>query len=143
MINLLYQASQAGVKIRLIVRGFTSLISGLKGISDNIEMTSIVDRFLEHGRIYKFHNSGEPLMFVGSADWMSRNLDRRIEVLTPIYDTEIFKELDEILSIQIADNTKARIHTPQEDNPYVATDADQPVRSQHVIYNYLKKKHNS
>ena len=138
MINLLYKASEAGVKVRLIVRGFSSLVPQLKGISENIHITSIVDRFLEHGRIYKFHNGGEPLMFMGSADWMSRNLDRRIEVLTPIYNNEIFKELDEILNIQLSDNVKARIHTPEEDNPFVKTIQDQPIRSQEVIYNYLK-----
>lgn len=141
MINLLYQASQAGVPVRLIVRGFSSLIPQLKGISENIYITSIVDRFLEHGRIYKFHNNGEPLMFMGSADWMSRNLDRRIEVLAPIYDDDIFMELDQILEIQLADNVKARIHTPQEDNPFVEVDNDDQVRSQHKIYNYLKTKH--
>ncbi|SCY03294.1 polyphosphate kinase [Nonlabens sp. Hel1_33_55] len=143
MIKLLYKASQAGVKIRLIVRGFSSLIPQLDQISDNIHMTSIVDRYLEHGRIYKFHNNGEPLMFMGSADWMSRNLDRRIEVLAPIYDEDIFQELDEILEVQLNDNIKARIHTPQENNPFVETDKDNPVRSQQVIYNYLKKKHNA
>lgn len=141
MINLLYQASQAGVPVRLIVRGFSSLIPQLKGISENIYITSIVDRFLEHGRIYKFHNNGEPLMFIGSADWMSRNLDRRIEVLAPIYDDDIFMELDQILDIQLADNVKARIHTPQEDNPFVEVENDDQIRSQHLIYNYLKTKH--
>jgi len=141
IINLLYKASQAGVDIRLIVRGFSSLIPQLEGISENIYMTSIVDRYLEHGRIYKFHNNGEPLMFMGSADWMSRNLDRRIEVLAPIYDDEVFKEMDEIMEIQMADNTKARIHTPQEDNPFVKQKkGEQSVRSQQVIYNYLKSK---
>jgi len=141
MINLLYKASQAGVQIRLIVRGFTSLIPQVKGISENIFITSIVDRYLEHGRIYKFHNNGEPLMFMGSADWMSRNLDRRIEVLAPIHDKDIFKELDQILEIQISDNVKARIHTPQEDNPFVKQDGDEQIRSQQVIYNFLKTKH--
>ncbi|PRP66521.1 polyphosphate kinase 1 [Nonlabens agnitus] len=141
MINLLYKASQAGVKIRLIVRGFSSLIPQLDQISENIYMTSIVDRYLEHGRIYKFHNNGEPLMFMGSADWMSRNLDRRIEVLAPIYDDDIFKELDEILEIQLNDNVKARIHTPEEDNPFVETDENNIVRSQEEVYKYLKNKH--
>ena len=141
MVNLLYKASQAGVEIRLIVRGFTCLVPGIEGISENIEMTSIVDRFLEHGRIYKFHNNGEPLIFMGSADWMSRNLDRRIEVLTPIYDDDIYRELDDILNIQIKDNVKARIHTPDEDNPMVEIEDSEKVRSQHNIYQYLKKKH--
>ncbi|BAO56262.1 polyphosphate kinase 1 [Nonlabens marinus] len=141
MINLLYKASQAGVEIRLIVRGFTCLVPGLEGISENIEMTSIVDRFLEHGRIYKFHNNGEPLIFMGSADWMSRNLDRRIEVLTPIYDNDVYLELDQILKIQLQDNIKARMHTPEEDNPMVDEEASDIVRSQQEIYKYLKKKH--
>ncbi|AZQ44398.1 polyphosphate kinase 1 [Nonlabens ponticola] len=142
MINLLYQASQAGVTIRLLVRGFTCLVPGIKDMSENIMMTSIVDRFLEHGRIYKFHNNGEPLMFMGSADWMSRNLDRRIEVLAPIYDDLVFKELDDILELQLQDNVKARIHTTQEDNPYVQDDQES-LRSQDAIYQYLKDIHKS
>lgn len=143
MIKLLYKASQAGVEIKLIVRGFTSLIPQLKGISDNIEMTSIVDRFLEHGRIYKFNNNGNPIVYMGSADWMSRNLDRRIEVLTPIYDSEIYEELNAILNLQLKDNVKARIHTPKENNPMVKREEGAAIiRSQEAIYNYLYKKHN-
>ncbi|WP_438969028.1 polyphosphate kinase 1 [Nonlabens sp.] len=141
IIKLLYQASQAGVKIRMIVRGFSCLIPQLKGISENIEMTSIVDRFLEHGRIYKFNNDGDPIMFTGSADWMSRNLDRRIEVLTPIYDPDIFEELDTILNIQLKDNVKARRHTPEENNPMVKRFKNEvSIRSQKEIYNYLTAK---
>lgn len=141
MIKLLYQASQSGVKVRLIVRGFSCLIPQLKDFSENIQMTSIVDRFLEHGRIYKFNNDGDPVMYTGSADWMSRNLDRRIEVLTPIYDPDIFEELDTILNIQLKDNVKARIHTPEENNPMVQKLKDEPaLRSQKQIYNYLKNK---
>ncbi|HEA29766.1 MAG TPA: polyphosphate kinase 1, partial [Leeuwenhoekiella sp.] len=109
IINLLYDASQAGVEIRLIVRGFTCLVPGLDGISDSIFMTSIVDRYLEHGRIYLFHNAGDEKMYIGSADWMTRNLDRRIEVLVPIYDTDLYKELKDILDLQLRDNRKARI----------------------------------
>ncbi len=142
IIKLLYQASQAGVNIRLIVRGFSCLIPQLEGISDSIYITSIVDRYLEHGRLYKFHNQGKPLLFMGSADWMTRNLDRRIEVLTPILDAEIFRELDDILNIQLADNVKARVHTSQENNPFVTPDKGKPaVRSQHEVYEYLRKKH--
>ncbi len=89
MIELLYKASNAGVKIRLLIRGFTSLIPGIKGMSENIYITSIIDRFLEHGRIYLFENGGDEKIYFGSADWMSRNLDRRIEVITPIYDEDI------------------------------------------------------
>ncbi len=142
MVQLLYKATQAGVDIDLIVRGFSCLVPGLNDTSEKIRMTSIVDRFLEHGRIYKFCNDGEPLMFMGSADWMSRNLDRRIEVLTPILDKDLFEELDHILQIQFADNTKARKHTPEENNPMVEhTGDDKPVRSQHEIYDYLKNLH--
>lgn len=142
IIKLLYQASEAGVKIRLIVRGFSCLIPQLEGLSENIKITSIVDRFLEHGRIYKFHNEGNPVMYMGSADWMSRNLDRRIEVLAPIYDQDIFKELDDILDIQLSDNVKARIHTPEENNPMVKRSPDKTIiRSQSEIYDYLLKKH--
>ncbi|HBT08258.1 MAG TPA: polyphosphate kinase 1, partial [Leeuwenhoekiella sp.] len=119
MIQLLYKASQAGVKIRLIVRGFTCLIPGVEGLSENIYMTSIVDRYLEHGRIYLFHNGGDEQMYIGSADWMTRNLDRRIEVLTPIYDSDLFAELKDILVLQLADNVKARIQDAEETNAYV------------------------
>ncbi len=142
IIKLLYQASQAGVKIKLIVRGFSRLIPQLPKISENIVITSIVDRFLEHGRIYKFHNDGNPIMYTGSADWMSRNLDRRIEVLTPIYDRDIYNELDDILNIQLSDNVKARLHTPREDNPMVLKSSEHKnIRSQVEIYKYLVEKH--
>ncbi len=142
MINLLYEAGQAGVKIRLIVRGFSSLVPQIPAVSDNIYITSIVDTHLEHGRIYKFHNNGDPVMYMGSADWMSRNLDRRIEVLTPIEDAGLFSELDEILEIQLSDNVKARVHVPEENNPFVEPrDGAEPIRSQQRIYDYLKIKH--
>ncbi|WP_081211152.1 polyphosphate kinase 1 [Salegentibacter sediminis] len=142
IIELLYKASQAGVEIRLLVRGFTCLIPGVKGLSENIYMTSIVDRFLEHGRIYLFENGGEELIFYGSADWMTRNLDRRIEVIAPILDEDIANEFKEILNIQLRDNVKARIQDAEESNTYVkAKKGEKPIRSQNEIYNYLKKKH--
>lgn len=142
LVQLLYRASMAGVKIDLIVRGFSCLIPGLKGKSENIHMISIVDQFLEHGRIYKFHNGGDPVMYMGSADWMGRNLDRRIEVLTPIRDPDTFKELDDILQIQFKDNQKARQHVPDESNPYIERDpGDKKIRSQRAIYEYLRNKH--
>lgn len=142
MIDLLYKASQAGVEIRLLVRGFTCLVPGVKGLSDNIYMTSIVDRFLEHGRIYLFENGGDEKIFYGSADWMNRNLDRRIEVISPIYDEDIAQEFKDILNIQLQDNVKARIHDPEESNTYVAQkEGEKSVRSQYEIYNYLKQKH--
>ncbi|MGB5941471.1 MAG: polyphosphate kinase 1 [Leeuwenhoekiella sp.] len=142
IVQLLYKASAAGVKIRLLVRGFTTLIPQKKGLSENIEMTSIVDRYLEHGRIYKFHNGGDEKLYMGSADWMTRNLDRRIEVLTPIYDEELFQELADILTIQMNDNCKARIQDEEESNTYVTqNDGEMALRSQYAIYDYLKKNH--
>ncbi|WP_442844894.1 polyphosphate kinase 1 [Leeuwenhoekiella sp. H156] len=141
IIALLYKASQAGVKIRLIVRGFTCLIPGVEGLSEHIEMTSIVDRYLEHGRIYLFHNGGDEQMFMGSADWMTRNLDRRIEVLTPIYDEDLFKELRAILLIQLQDNVKARLQDAEETNTYVPQKpGESAIRSQYAIYDFLKAK---
>ncbi|MFD2518594.1 polyphosphate kinase 1 [Salinimicrobium flavum] len=142
IIELLYKASNAGVKIRLLVRGFTCLIPGVENLSENIYMTSIVDRFLEHGRIYIFENEGDEEIYFGSADWMSRNLDRRIEVIAPIYDPEIAREFKDILDIQLKDNVKARIQDETESNQFVQRLPDEkPIRSQYEIYQYLKKKH--
>ena len=142
LIELLYRASQSGVKIRLLVRGFTCLYPGVEGLSENIYMTSILDRFLEHGRIYLFENGGDQELFFGSADWMTRNLDRRIEVIAPIYDPDIAQEFRDILNIQLADNVKARIQDPEESNTYVAQQpGEKPIRSQEEIHRYLKKKH--
>lgn len=140
MIDLLYRANKSGVKIRLLVRGFTCLIAGVKDLSENIYITSIIDRFLEHGRMYVFHNGGEERIFIGSADWMNRNLNRRIEVLAPIFDNDIAEELKDILQIQLSDNVKARIQDETQKNEYVKN-SEKPVRSQYEIYNYLKKKH--
>ena len=142
IIDWLYKASNAGVKIRLLVRGFTSLIPGVKGMSENIYITSIVDQFLEHGRIYIFENGGDEKIYFGSADWMTRNLDRRIEVIAPIYDPEIAAEFKDILSIQRNDNVKARIQDKDEKNSYVKKSSNEKsVRSQLAIYEYLKEKH--
>ena len=107
MIKKLYEASQAGVKIRIIVRGICCLVPGIEGMSENISVISIVDRFLEHARIYVFHNAGEELVYVASADWMKRNLSRRIEVAFPVYDKKIKTQLLKQLEIQWNDNTKA------------------------------------
>lgn len=142
IIEWLYKASAAGVKIRLLVRGFTSLIPGIKDLSENIYITSIVDQYLEHGRIYIFENGGDEKIFFGSADWMTRNLDRRIEVIAPIYDKDLAKEFKDILFIQLNDNVKARIQDKEEKNSYVKKSANEKVvRSQYEIYNYLKDKH--
>ncbi len=144
IIELLYKASEAGVKIRLLVRGFTCLVPGVEGLSENIYITSIVDRFLEHGRIYIFENAGNEEIYFGSADWMTRNLDRRIEVIAPIYDSDIAKEFKEILDIQLRDNVKARVQDEAESNRFVKKDPEEKaIRSQYEIYNYLKTKHST
>ncbi|MGB5820044.1 MAG: polyphosphate kinase 1 [Saonia sp.] len=142
MIDQLYRASAAGVQIRLIIRGFCRLVPEIAGLSENIVVSSIVDRYLEHGRIYVFHNKGEEKMYMGSADWMTRNLDKRIEVLTPILDTDVFKELKDILSLQLQDNVKARYLDQEATNAYIEPEKDQPkIRSQYAIYEYLKNLH--
>ncbi|MCB2221101.1 MAG: polyphosphate kinase 1 [Bacteroidetes bacterium] len=138
MVKKLYQASQAGVNLKMIIRGICVLIPGIKGISDNIEVISIVDRYLEHSRVFIFCNDNDNLYYTGSADWMPRNLDHRIEVLTPIYDKEIQKELWDIVQIQLSDNTKARSMGQDFINHYRKTDSSKPVRAQFEIYNYLK-----
>lgn len=139
MIYKLYEASKAGVKVRLLIRGFCCLLSEEPGMSENITMTSIVDRYLEHGRIYCFENGGDEVMYIGSADWMTRNLDYRIEVLTPIYDKDIYKELKHIFKLQLEDNQKARVLDKDFTNTYVKN-KKRPVRSQYAIYNFLKDK---
>ena len=142
MIELLYKANNAGVQIRLLVRGFTCLVPGIKGMSENIYITSIVDRYLEHGRIYLFENAGKEEMYYGSADWMTRNLDRRIEVIAPVYDKEVAEEFKKILHIQLNDNVKARIQDELESNRYVKKKpGEKEMRSQYEIYRYLKQKH--
>ncbi|HEY9702168.1 MAG TPA: phospholipase D-like domain-containing protein, partial [Allocoleopsis sp.] len=107
MIANLYLASQAGVKIDLIVRGMCCLLPGIPDVSENIKVVSVIGRFLEHSRIFYFQNGGDEEIYIGSADWMTRNLDRRVEAITPVEDEEIAKELQEILGILLADNRQA------------------------------------
>ncbi|MBU0489398.1 MAG: polyphosphate kinase 1 [Bacteroidetes bacterium] len=135
----LLDAGRAGVKIRLIVRGICVIKAGISGFSENIEAYSIVDRFLEHSRVFVFHNGGDEKIFISSADFMTRNLDRRIEVAVSIYSPEIRKELKEMLDIQWHDNVKSR-SISEEINTYRIL-PDQPLtRSQDDIYKFLKKK---
>lgn len=141
MIDRLYAASQAGVKIKLIIRGICCLRPGVEGLSENIEVISIVDRFLEHARVYIFGNGGEEKMYVASADWMTRNLYRRVEVAFPINDGDLFKEIREIIDLQLADNSKARIINAEQDNPYKKASKGEAVhRAQVDIYEYCKHK---
>ncbi len=107
MIRLLYEASQAGVEIDLIVRGICCLRPGIKGVSDNIRVISVIGQFLEHSRIFCFHNNGQPEYYIGSADWMTRNLDRRVEAVTPVADPALMAELQDLLDIMLADNRQA------------------------------------
>ena len=107
IIATLYEASRAGVQIDLIVRGMCCLRPGIPDVSENIRVLSIVGRFLEHSRIYYFHNAGQEELYIGSADWMTRNLDRRVEAITPVEDPNLAKDLEEILGIMLADNRKA------------------------------------
>lgn len=137
MIKLLYEASQKGVHIRLLIRGMCSLVPGIKGQSENIYITSILDRFLEHGRVYIFGNGGEEKMFIGSADWMTRNLSHRIEVVTPVLDPDHFKTIRDVIDIQLSDNVKARIIDAKQKNEYVKNE-DKKVRSQNATYDYFK-----
>lgn len=139
MINKLYAASKAGVKIEIIVRGICCLNPGVKGLSENIKVTSIVDRFLEHSRIYIFHNDGNQLMYAASADWMKRNLSRRIEVAFPIYDEQVKKILKEIINIQLSDNAKARKILKNGELKYKKHEDSKRIVSQVEVYNYLKK----
>jgi polyphosphate kinase len=117
MIANLYRASQAGVSIDLIIRGMCCLRPGVLGVSENIRVISIIGRFLEHSRIYYFHNGGDANVFIGSADWMTRNLDRRVEVITPIEDADISNDLQEILGIMLSDNRQA--WDMQSDGTYI------------------------
>ncbi|MGY6216698.1 polyphosphate kinase 1 [Methylolobus aquaticus] len=107
MIRLLYEASQAGVQIDLIIRGICCLRPGVPGVSENIRVTSIIGRYLEHARIFRFHNAGQDEFYIGSADWMTRNLDRRVEAVTPIEDPALCQELRELLRIMLDDNRQA------------------------------------
>jgi polyphosphate kinase len=139
MIQKLYQASMAGVKIKAIIRGMCSLIPGVPGLSDNIKVISIVDKFLEHSRVFVFCNNRKELYYISSADWMPRNLDNRIEIATPIYDPDIQKEIKTMLNMQLKDNVKARIIDESGDNQYKSPHNSNPVRSQMELYKYYKR----
>lgn len=138
LIDDLYRASQAGVKVKAIVRGMCSLIPGIKGLSENISIISIVDRFLEHPRVMVFENKGDPKVFISSADWMTRNMDYRIEVGCPIYDERLRGQIIDILNIQLTDTLKARVIDEHQTNRYVRRGNRKKLRSQVEIYNYLK-----
>lgn len=139
MIDELYAASQAGVKIQLIIRGICSLMPGIQGLSENIEAVSIVDRFLEHMRVFVFFNQGKKDIFISSADWMVRNLNYRIETILPIYDQDIRKILLDLIRIQLNDNVKARLIHHKKNNSYRTNIDDLAIRSQTETYYYMKR----
>ncbi|MBC7400371.1 MAG: polyphosphate kinase 1 [Mucilaginibacter sp.] len=139
LIAKLYDASQAGVKVQLIVRSICRLIPGVKGMSENITVKRIVDRYLEHGRIFIFNNSGKPEVYMGSADWMNRNIYRRIEVCFPVYDEQIKAEITDIINLQLADNVQAVMLNEKIENIPIKT-TKPAIRSQQEVYKYLSKK---
>lgn len=140
VIDKLYDASNAGVKIKLQVRGICSLIPGVKGMSENIEAISIVDNFLEHSRVFIFGNNDNPDVYISSADFMTRNLDGRVEVTCPIYDEDVKQHLIDNFSIGWRGNVKARYHSEKLDNKYRTRKDEEPIfRAQLETYNYYKK----
>lgn len=140
MMEKIYEASEAGVKIQLIIRGIFGLQVGIKKLSENITAISIVDKYLEHSRIFLFGNGGNEKIYISSADWMPRNLNRRIEIACPVYDPEIREELKEMLNIQLKDNSKARFLDPKLINEYNVKE-EEIFRSQEDYYKYIINKH--
>ena len=139
MVDKLYEASRAGVKIQMIIRGICCLIPGVKGMSENIEVISIVDKFLEHTRLYIFCNDNNPKVYISSADFMTRNIENRVEVSCPIYDEDIKQELIDTFNISWSDNVKARILNESQKNEYRKSKAPK-IRSQFALYDYYLKK---
>lgn len=141
LINQLYDASRAGVDLRMVIRGICGAYTQQKSFKKPMKVISIVDEYLEHARVFVFHNGGRPKVFISSADWMVRNLDHRVEAACPVFDPEIQQELQDILSIQLAENVKARILDNEQSNAYVVRLPGEPeVRSQVAIYEYLQRK---
>ena len=135
MIAKLYEASQAGVRVELVVRGIGCLVPGQPGQSENIQQRGLVDRYLEHSRVYVFAHGGVEKVFVSSADWMTRNLDRRVEVAFPILDDALRAEVRHLLDLQRQDNVKAR----DFENQFIpAAAGEKPVRAQEATYAWLK-----
>jgi len=139
MMNILYKAGKAGVKTELIVRGIYGMKTGPDGLGKRIHAISIVDKYLEHSRIFLFGNDGDEKYYISSADWMPRNLNRRIEVACPVYDPEIQAELKTMLEIQLNDNSKARILDPKMKNHYNRGDSNNTYRAQEDYYKYIKE----
>lgn len=136
MVDKLYEASKAGVKIRLIIRGICCLIPGVPGLSENIEAISVIDRYLEHSRVYFFENAGKPKCYIASADFMTRNLDYRLEVSVPIFSPSVMREIRDHMEIIWKDNVKSRIHNAEQDNTYRKIPGPR-IRSQMAMAEYV------
>lgn len=139
MVKKLYEASSNGVQIDLVVRGNCSLVTGIPGVSENIHINGIIDRYLEHSRIFIFAGGGDEKYFIGSADWMPRNLDNRIEVITPVYDPEIKADLKQVIEFGLKDTLQGRVVDGTGKNPPWTTDSNLPFRSQEELYKYYSK----
>lgn len=139
MIEKLYEASQAGVRIDIIARSICSLVPGVPGLSENIRAISIVDRFLEHARVFLFHHGGHQKLYLSSADWMVRNLYYRIETCFPIFDRKLMREIKDVMELQLKDNVKARLLDAEQSNKYVRDQSDLAIRSQIETYFYYKR----
>ena len=142
IIEALYRASNAGVEIHLIVRGICCLRAGIPGMSENIHIRSIIGTFLEHSRIFYFENNGNPEYYMGSADWMPRNLDKRVEILFPVEAPELQAEIKHILDIQLADTKKAHILMPDGTYEKVDQRGKMPLNSQMYFCEQAKQKDN-
>ncbi|QNR24658.1 polyphosphate kinase 1 [Croceimicrobium hydrocarbonivorans] len=139
LIDKLYEASAYGVQVQMVIRGICSLVPGQKGMSENIEAISILDRYLEHSRLIIFENGGDPKYFLGSADWMPRNLDYRVEVTTPVYDEKVKRQLRDHFEIIWKDNVKSRWHNAELNNEYRQIRGPK-IRSQYAMHDYVKKQ---
>jgi polyphosphate kinase len=154
-IDMLYEAGQAGVKIDLIVRGICCLKAQVKGLSENINVRSIVGNFLEHSRVFYFHNGGKEEVYMGSADWMPRNLDKRVEILFPVEDEELKKQVIHILDVQLRDTLKAHVMNgdgvyekvdkrgkePLEAQKFFCEEAEQRAKTEHITEKRVFEPH--
>lgn len=141
LIGKLYEAAHVGVNVQMVIRGICCAYSDQKSFKNHMQAISIIDEYLEHGRVFIFHNNGNPKVFISSADWMVRNLDHRIEAACPILEPEIKQELTDVLKIQLAENVKGRILDNEQTNRYVRhKEGEAEIRSQVATYQYLRNK---
>mgnify|MGYP001803494935 CR=1 FL=1 len=142
MVKKLYKAAEAGVKVRLMVRGMFSPVIDQPKLNGNMEATGMVDKYLEHSRIMIFCNGGEERYYLTSADWMPRNLDKRVEVACPVYDPIVQRELKDFMEIHWSDNSKSRLLDNDLQNRYRKHKNRKPIRAQNELYRYFQEKVN-